>query len=270
MRPQVSVVIPVFDEESNVAPLVEELMPVVAALGVEHEVIIVNDGSRDRTHEALVALRAKHAALRYLRLAKNTGQTAGFDAGFRAARGELVVTMDGDLQIDPADIPRLLTRMRQGDVDFVFGRRMKRKDGFLKSASTKIANSVRNWLTGEDIVDTGCPLKVMRREVVDRIPFYKGMHRFFITLAHIEGFRTAEVPVAHRPRRSGSSKYGVWNRVFRALRDCLVVRWMQSRHFAYDVAEIGASGEVQEETSRGRRESPGLGRPLRGDDGPPR
>lgn len=270
MRPHISVVIPVFDEESNVAPLVEELMPVVAGLGVAYEVIVVNDGSRDRTHEALVALRARHPALRYLRLAKNTGQTAGFDAGFRAARGELVVTMDGDLQIDPADIPRLLTRMRQGDVDFVFGRRMKRKDGFLKSASTKIANSVRNWLTGESIVDTGCPLKVLRREVVDRIPLYKGMHRFFITLAHIEGFRTAEVPVAHRPRRSGTSKYGVWNRVFRALRDCLVVRWMQSRHFAYDVAEIGASGNVQQETSRGRRDSPALDRPLRRGDGPPR
>src|SRR5436190_22265389 len=115
MRPQLSVVIPVFDEESNVGPLVEELMPVVAGLGVSHEVIIVNDGSRDRTHEALLALRAKYPALRYLRLAKNTGQTAGFDAGFRAARGEWIVTMDGDLQIDPADIPRMLARMRQGD-----------------------------------------------------------------------------------------------------------------------------------------------------------
>jgi glycosyltransferase involved in cell wall biosynthesis len=267
MRPQLSVVIPVFDEESNVAPLVEELMPVAAGLGVAYEVIIVNDGSRDRTHEALVLLRAKHPALRYLRLAKNTGQTAGFDAGFRAARGEWIVTMDGDLQIDPADIPRLIARMRQGDVDFVFGRRMKRKDGFLKSASTKIANSVRNWLTGENIVDTGCPLKLLRREIVDRIPMYKGMHRFFITLAHIEGFRTAEVPVAHRPRGSGASKYGVWNRVFRALRDCLVVRWMQSRHVAYDVAEIGAAGEVQASTSRGQRASPALDRPFRGDGG---
>src|SRR5436853_7050705 len=234
MRPLLSVVVPVFDEEQNVAPLIEDLMPVVAGLGAPCEVILVNDGSRDRTHEEIQKLRARHPSLRYLRLAKNTGQTAGFDAGFRAARGELIVTMDGDLQIDPADIPRLLLRMRQGDVDFVFGRRMKRKDGFVKSVSTKIANSVRNWLTGENIVDTGCPLKIMRRDVVDRIPLYKGMHRFFITLAHIEGFRTAEVPVAHRARRSGSSKYGVWNRVFRALRDCLVVRWMQSRHFSYE------------------------------------
>jgi glycosyltransferase involved in cell wall biosynthesis len=254
----------VFNEESNVAPLVEELLPHVAAVTPEHEVVIVNDGSRDRTHEELLALRARHPEkLRYLRLAKNTGQTAAFDAGFRAARGDYVVTMDGDLQIDPADIKTLWARMQQGDVDFVFGRRMKRKDGFVKAASTRIANGVRNRLTGEKIVDTGCPLKIMRREVVDRIPLYKGMHRFFITLAHIEGFRTAEVPVSHRPRRSGSSKYGVWNRVFRALRDCLVVRWMMSRHVSYEVAEIGPAGETSVSTSRGLRDSPALERPLR-------
>jgi glycosyltransferase involved in cell wall biosynthesis len=257
-------VVPVFNEEGNVAPLVEELMPVVATIAPAHEVILVNDGSQDGTHEEALAARARHQGrLRYLRLARNTGQTAAFDAGFRAARGEFVVTMDGDLQIDPADIPRLWARMGQGDVDFVFGRRMKRQDGFLKRASTAIANNVRNWLTGERIVDTGCPLKILRREVVDRIPLYKGMHRFFITLAHIEGFRTAEVPVSHRARRSGTSKYGVWNRVFRALRDCLVVRWMQSRHVSYEVAEIGAAGEIQVATSRGLRESPGLERPLR-------
>lgn len=265
MRPAISVVIPVFDEEANVAPLVEELMPVVAGLGEPCEVILVNDGSRDRTHEAIVPLLGRHPELRCLRLAKNTGQSAAFDAGFRAARGEVVVTMDGDLQIDPADIPRLLVRLRQGDVDFVFGRRMKRKDGFVKAASTKIANSIRNRLTGEKIVDTGCPLKALRRDIVDRIPMYKGMHRFFITLAHLEGFRTAEVPVSHRARRAGASKYGVWNRVFRALRDCLVVRWMQSRHVSYEVAEIDAAGKVAASTSRGLRESPGLERPLRGD-----
>ena len=264
-----SVVIPVFDEEQNVEPLVEELVPVMDAIGAPYEIVLVNDGSRDRTHDRLVALRARHPALRYLRLGRNTGQTAGFDAGFRAARGAYVVTMDGDLQIDPNDIPRMWARMKQGDVDFVFGRRMKRKDGFLKSASTKVANGVRNRLTGENIVDTGCPLKILRREVVDRIPLYKGMHRFFITLAHIEGFTTAEVPVSHRPRKSGSSKYGVWNRVFRALRDCLVVRWMQSRHVAYDVAEIGPAGETAASTSRGVRSSPGLDRPFRASSGRP-
>ena len=140
---------------------------------------------------------------------------------------------------------------------------MKRKDGFVKRASTKIANSIRNWLTGEQIVDTGCPLKMFRRAVADRLPAFKGAHRFYVTLAHIEGFRTAEVPVGHRPRRSGRSKYGVMNRVFRALRDCLVVRWMQSRHVAYEVAEIGPAGEEQAATSRGLRDSPGLERPMR-------
>lgn len=244
-------------------PLIEELMPQLAAVTPEHEVILVNDGSADGTHDAIQSLRAAYPRLRYVRLARNSGQTPAFDAGFRAARGAYVATMDGDLQIDPADIAKLWTRMQQGDVDFVYGRRTKRKDGFVKQASTRIANGVRNRLTGEHIVDTGCPLKVLRREVVDRLVLYKGMHRFFITLAHLEGFRTAEVPVAHRARRSGTSKYGVWNRVFRALRDCLVVRWMQSRHIAYEAAEIGAVGETRVATTRGLRDSPGLGRPLR-------
>jgi dolichol-phosphate mannosyltransferase len=250
-----------------VRPLVEELMPHVAAITPSHEVILVNDGSRDRTNDELVALKARHPGhLRYLKLAKNSGQTAAFDAGFRAARGEFIVTMDGDLQIDPADIASLWARMQQGDVDFVYGRRLKRKDGFVKSASTKIANSVRNFLTGEKIIDTGCPLKIMRREVADRIMLYKGMHRFFITLAHIEGFKTAEVPVSHRARHTGTSKYGVWNRVFRALRDCLVVRWMQLRHVSYEVievVEVGRAGETHVATSRGLRDSPSLERPLR-------
>lgn len=245
-------------------PLVDELIPAVSAITPSFEVILVDDGSRDRTHDELVAACARHGSrVRHLRLARNTGQSAAFDAGFRAARGAYVVTMDGDLQIDPADIAKLWARMQQGDVDFVFGRRVGRKDGFVKAASTRIANAVRNGLTGEAIADTGCPLKVLRREVVDRMPAFKGMHRFFITLAHVEGFRTAEVAVSHRPRRSGASKYGVWNRVFRALRDCLVVRWMQSRHVAYEVSEIGPDGTTRAATSRGLRDSPGLERPLR-------
>jgi dolichol-phosphate mannosyltransferase len=253
----------VYNEEDNVRPLVEELLPHVAAITPEFEVILVNDGSTDRTHDAILAARAADRRLRYVRLARNCGQTPAFDAGFRAARGAFVVTMDGDLQIDPADIARLWARMQQGDVDFVFGRRMKRKDGFVKQTSTKIANGVRNWLTGEKIVDTGCPLKILKRQVVDRLVLFKGMHRFFITLAHLEGFRTAEVPVAHRVRLSGTSKYGVWNRVFRALRDCLVVRWMQSRHIRFEATEIGPAGETLTSTSRGLRDSPGLERPLR-------
>jgi glycosyltransferase involved in cell wall biosynthesis len=260
---RLSVVIPVYQEEDNVDPLLAELTPVLAELEPDHEIVIVDDGSRDRTRERLLAAAAKHPRLRVLSLVKNAGQSAAFDAGFRAARGALVATMDGDLQLDPRDLGRLLSRFAAGDVDFVYGRRERRADGPLKLLSTRIANGVRNALTGERIVDTGCPLKLFRREVLDRLSLFTGAHRFFITLAHLEGFRSAEAPVSHRPRRAGVSKYGVWNRVFRAWRDCLAVRWMQRRKFRYEVAEFDAVGRALGRTSAGLRESPALERPLR-------
>ncbi len=149
--------------------------------------------------------------------------------------------MDGDLQIDPKDIPAMLGRLAEGEVDFVYGWRKDRRDPWSKRVSTKIANAVRNRLTREHINDTGCPLKVFRREIIDRMKLFTGMHRFFITLAHMDGWRSAEMVVHHRPRLHGTSKYGMWNRVFRALRDCLVVRWMMKRHLRYEVDEVSAA-----------------------------
>ncbi len=260
---RLSVVIPVFNEEDNIAPLMAELATELLRIEPDHEILLVDDGSIDGTAARLLTAAACYPHLRVLTLARNAGQSAAFDAGFRAARGEIVATMDGDLQLDPRDLERLIARIRVGDVDFVYGRRQRRADGLLKLLSTKIANGVRNALTGERIVDTGCPLKVFRREVLDRLALFHGAHRFFITLAHLEGFRSAEEPVAHRPRRSGTSKYGVWNRVFRAWRDCLAVRWMQSRRFRYEVSESDASGKVLARSSSGLRESPATERPLR-------
>ncbi len=265
MNTLLTVVIPVFNEAENIDPLLAELVPVLDAITASYEIVLVNDGSRDATHDKIVAAQARVRNLRNLRLTQNTGQTAAFDCGFRAARGDFIATMDGDLQIDPRDLVPMWERLHTGDVDFVFGRRAKRKDGFLKTVSTKIANGTRNWLTGERIVDTGCPLKIFRREVLDRLTLFNGFHRFFITLAHIEGFKSAEVIVNHRPRVAGVSKYGVWNRVFRALRDCLVVRWMQRRHIRYAVDEVTGGGKVARSTSTGLRESPSLQRPLRGE-----
>ncbi len=268
MNLELSVVIPVYNEEGNVLPLLEELDATLTSFAPDSEIILVNDGSIDGTHRVIVSVQARFPRVRYLRLAVNTGQTAAFDAGFRAARAPWIATMDGDLQINPADLEKMLAIVRKTEVDFVYGRREKRRDGWLKLVSTRIANSVRNRLTGESIVDTGCPLKVFRREIADRIPLFTGSHRFFITLAHLEGFRSVEVIVSHRPRVSGVSKYGVWNRVFRSLRDCLVVRWMQARHFRYQVEEIRADGGAIGRTSRGCRESPTLERPLRDLGGP--
>ena len=253
--PEVSVVIPFFNEEGNIIPLLEELVPELDGLGLPWEVVAVDDGSQDGTHEELCSAARRWPQLRHLRFAENRGQTAAFDAGFKAARGELIATMDGDRQIDPKDLPLMVEQLRRDGVDFVYGWRRDRRDPFLKRVSTKIANKVRNRLTGEDIADTGCPLKLFRSEVLAGMKLYTGMHRFFITLAHIDGYRSSQMVVRHRPRVVGSSKYGVWNRVFRALKDCLTVRWMQRRHFRYEVEELpadGASGEnpSREESSR--------------------
>lgn len=236
--PEISVVIPFYNEEDNVLPLLSELCPVLDGLGRRYEIVAVNDGSTDATDLRLTEALTIHQELRYLKFRENRGQTAAFEAGFLAAAGDVIITMDGDLQIDPADIPKMLSLLSPGSVDFIYGWRRDRKDDFLKRQSTKVANCVRNWLTREAIRDTGCPLKVFRREVLQRMKLFSGMHRFFITLAHMDGWKSTEMVVNHRPRLHGKSKYGLWNRVFRALRDCLVVRWMMSRHLKYDVAEV--------------------------------
>ncbi|MEZ6196064.1 MAG: glycosyltransferase family 2 protein [Planctomycetota bacterium] len=237
--PDVSVVIPFFNEEDNVPPLIAEILPRLEALDASWELVLVDDGSRDATRERLLAARTEHGPrLRVVAMKRNSGQSAAFVAGFQAARGAVVITMDGDLQIDPDDIGPMLETLRSSGADMVYGWRRNRRDGFMKRLSTKIANGVRNRLTGESIRDTGCPLKVMKREVVASFLPFNGMHRFFITLAHLEGFRTVEMPVNHRPREHGQSKYGVMNRVFRAWRDCLAIRWLQQRRIDPSADEI--------------------------------
>ncbi|MAG58410.1 MAG: glycosyltransferase [Planctomycetes bacterium] len=244
--PEVSVVIPFFEEEANVAPLFEELLPILDGMGLGFEVVGVDDGSTDATRARLYEVAARRDEVRVLHFEKNHGQTAAFEAGFAAARGRWIVTMDGDLQIDPADVPRMLAYCDERGVDFVYGWRKDRKDNFVKRASTRIANAVRNFLTHERITDTGCPLKVFRAEILHRMKLFNGMHRFLITLAHMDGWTSAEMVVAHRHRQHGRSKYGVMNRVFRALRDCFSVRWMMKRHLRYDVAESPASATGDE------------------------
>lgn len=239
-----SVVIPFFNEEENVDPLFEELIPVLRGTSREFEVVAVDDGSVDGTAERLRQAASRFPEISVLRIIKNSGQTAAFEAGFRRARFRLVATMDGDLQIDPADLPRMVHQLETGGVDFVYGWRKSRRDPLLKRISTRIANRVRDWLTGESIPDTGCPLKVFKSEVVKRMKLFNGMHRFFITLAHMDGYRSSQMTVNHRPRRHGVSKYGLWNRLFRSLRDCFAVRWMMRRHLKYELAgESPAGGE---------------------------
>lgn len=235
MSPELSAVVPVYDERENLCALVPELEKHLSATGRSFEIVLVDDGSTDGSGELLDRMAAERPALRVLHFARNAGQTAAFDAGFRAARGRIVITLDADLQNDPGDIPRLLSALESGGHGAAVGYREQRADPFLRRISSRIANAVRNRLSDEDIIDTGCSLKAFRKEALSAVKLFTGMHRFLPTLLRMEGFTVVQVPVGHRPRRAGASKYGVLNRVFRAFTDLLVVRWMKRRRLSYEV-----------------------------------
>jgi len=229
--PEISVVIPVYDEAESLPTLLDSTLSVARSLGSSFEIVLVDDGSGDGSSELMDRFAREHTEVRVVRLDRNWGLTSALDAGFRNCRGEVIVTLDADLQNDPGDIPALLDRLR--DHDMVCGWRRDRHDPWLKKISSRIANAVRNRLSDEEVHDTCCPLKVMRREVVERIRLYDGLHRFLPTLARWEGFRIVEVPVTHRKRRHGRSKYGVWNRVFKGWSDLRTIRWMKKNRLRY-------------------------------------
>jgi dolichol-phosphate mannosyltransferase len=227
LAPYLSVVVPFYDERDNVDGLHAEIVAALAGVSGGFECVYVDDGSRDGTGEALAKVAEQDDRVRVVRLPVNCGQTAALDAGFRAARGELIATLDGDGQNDPADLPRLLAAL--GDADVVNGVRVRRQDAWHRRLSSRVANAVRNWATAERVTDVGCSLRVMRASVLRRVKLYRGMHRFLPTLLRLEGARLVEIPVSHRPRRAGHSKYGVGNRLFVGLADLLAVRWMIAR-----------------------------------------
>lgn len=233
-----SVVAPAYNESANLAGLVAEVADVLSPLGRAWEVLIVDDGSTDDSVTTLRALRARYPQLRVIRMARNSGQTAALDAGLKHTRGRFVATLDADRQNDPAEIPRLLAVLESGECDFAGGWRARRNDPWLRRVSTRIANGVRNRLTGERIRDSACGLKVFRRECVAGLKLFHGLHRFLPTLVRLEGFRVREIEVNHRPRTAGAAKYGVWNRVFKALRDTFAVRWMRRRMIRYEASEM--------------------------------
>jgi len=231
----ISIVIPVYNEEDNIKPLIVEVQEVLDGVGRPYEIIFVDDGSVDQSFAILKEAASQDPQIRVIRFKKNTGQTAAFDAGFRAARGDIVVTMDADLQNDPHDIPHLLEKI--GEFDVVCGWRHKRKDPWIKLVSSKIANFVRNILSQEEIVDTGCSLKAFKRECLQNVKLFNGMHRFLPTLTKMEGFTVTQVKVNHRPRRFGTTKYNIRNRMVKAFVDLLAVRWMKKRHLDYEIEE---------------------------------
>jgi dolichol-phosphate mannosyltransferase len=233
--PEISIVIPVYNEEESLPLLDAEIRQAMRPLGRSYEVIYVDDGSTDGSARVLLRLAREDPALRIVRQRRNSGQSAALDAGFRSARGGLVVTLDADLQNDPADIPRLLERMDGHDV--VSGVRVRRQDSWVRKASSRVANRVRNRVTRDDVTDVGCTLRACRAEVLRRVPMFDGMHRFLPTLLKMEGARAIEIPVHHRPRLHGQPKYNISNRLWRALGDLFAVRWMQKRRIDRSLSE---------------------------------
>lgn len=232
---EISAVIPVFNEEENLPVLIPKVMEVLNQLSKVYEVICVDDGSSDNSRKILREMAIQYPTLRVLGLKENRGLSTALLAGMREARGDILITLDSDLQNDPADIPRLLQCLDQ--YDMATGWRQKRDDPWLKRIASKIGNGVRNRLSGEAIHDSACTLRVFKRECIQDIPVFNGMHRFLSTLVKREGFRIVEVPVSHHPRRFGKSKYNIRNRMIRSFTDLLAVRWMKDRRIRYEIEE---------------------------------
>jgi glycosyltransferase involved in cell wall biosynthesis len=245
-QPLLSICVPVYNEAENLPLLHEAIVAVVGPGKIDTEIILVDDGSTDGSWVAIEKLVEKDPRVRGLKFKFNCGETAASDAGLRAARGKYVMTMDADLQNDPKDIPKFVEALAKGP-DCVCGTRVAvrgKGDSFIRVASSRIANWVRNKLSDEKISDAGCTYRAFRRECVDKLKLYRGLHRFIPTLLKMEGFTVVEIPVSNNPRLHGESKYGVWNRLFKSFRDLLAIRWMKSRLLGYQVAvELDRSRE---------------------------
>lgn len=236
--PQISVVLPCHNEQDNLRPLITALREAIEPLKISYEIVITDDCSTDNSWTMLKEFAAADKRIRVQRFVKNAGQSAALWAGMKAAHGRYLVTLDADLQNDPRDVPQFLEALKQ--FDCVCGSRVAARgqgDNFVRVASSRIANWVRNKLSGETISDAGCCYRAFKRECIGNLKFFKGMHRFLPTLFKIEGYTVTEIPVRHNPRASGQTHYGVWNRLFASFYDLLAVRWMKKRMFRFEVGE---------------------------------
>ncbi len=239
--PEISIVLPVFNEDGNLAALLAEFAEVLRPTGPSYEVICVDDASTDRSVAVLQELQPRHAEMRLLRHRINAGQSAAYATGFAHARGQVVITMDADGQNDPHDIPALLAALKPG-IACVTGVRRQRQDNAVRRLSSRIANAYRNWITGDRVTDAGCTFRALRREALRELPVFNGLHRFIPTILRRQGYQVAELPVNHRPRTRGVTKYGMRNRLWRGIRDCFAMRWYAARAVPADrlLAENGS------------------------------
>lgn len=236
--PYLSLVIPAYNEQEVIPSLLQRVEASLLQLGRPFEVIIVDDGSTDSTPNLLDNAIKRLPWLRVLRIAKNAGQSAAFQAGFQAARGQLIATIDADLQNDPEEIPRLVKLLESAGFDMINGWRKDRQDTPFRRWQSRMANRIRNRLSGETIHDSACSLKVYKRHCLDGLFMFNGAHRFLPTLVKMRGHTVLEVPVKHSPRFAGTAKYGLRNRALRAFKDLLGIRWLKSRFLRYQVSEV--------------------------------
>ena len=231
----ISVVVPAYNEIECLRPFTVEVADVMRALSGEFEILFVDDGSSDGTRELMHQLADEYPEVHFIGFKHNCGQTSAMAAGFKHARGDIIVTLDADMQNDPHDIPALLEKIDQ--YDFVCGWRQKRNDNLVRRVSSRVANYVRNKISDEEIIDVGCSLKAYKKECFEDLKLFEGMHRFLPTLFKMEGFTVVEVPVNHRQRELGTSKYNIRNRIVKAFVDLLAVRWMKKRHIGFEIEE---------------------------------
>ncbi|MHB8834141.1 MAG: glycosyltransferase family 2 protein [Candidatus Methylomirabilia bacterium] len=237
-QPEISVVAPCHNESENLGPLAAAIRAALDPLDRPYEIVLVDDCSGDRSWQTIRELGEGDPRVRGLRFAENRGQSAALWAGIKSARGRVIITLDADLQNPPAEIPRFLAALEGADC--VCGSRVAARaqgDTWVRRVSSKIANSVRNRVSGESISDAGCCFRALRRECVAEVRFFKGAHRFLPTLIRMDGFSVTEIPIGHAPRGAGRSHYGVWNRLFSSSADLLAVRWMKKRMIRYTVAD---------------------------------
>jgi glycosyltransferase involved in cell wall biosynthesis len=237
-KPEISVVAPCHNERDNLQPLADAIRAALDPLGLSYEIILVDDCSADGSWETIKELGRRDPRIHAQRFAQNCGQSAALWAGIRTARAPIIVTMDGDMQNPPSEIPRFLDALKHADC--VCGSRVAARaagDTLLKRVSSHIANWVRNKVSGETISDAGCCYRAFRRECIADVKFFKGAHRFLPTLIKMEGFTVTEIPISHNPRRAGQTHYGIWNRLFKSSTDLLAVRWMKKRMIRYKIAD---------------------------------
>ena len=238
-RPYLSLVIPAYNEQENIPTLLSRVESALSSTGRAFEVIIVDDGSTDQTPQLLAEAMGRLPWLRVLRMQRNAGQSAAFEAGFEAASGDVIATIDADLQNDPEEIPRLLPMLDEHQVDMITGWRKDRQDTPFRRWQSRQANRIRNWISQETVNDSASSLKLYRAHAVKGMKLFNGAHRFFPTLVKMRGYTCFETPVKHSHRFAGTAKYGFRNRALRAFVDLLAVRWMKSRFLRYQATEVG-------------------------------